>query len=153
MGAGIGIWLVLLIVALAIMVEGVVIAISLSTNASLKERLETEIPKALDEARKMMKARESEIRKDAIARSKAVGMGRAAETMVPLLESWPWDPADCHFLGSPVDYLVFEGLTDGELEKIVIVEVKTGSSRMTRRQHAVRHAIEEGRVAFKEVRL
>jgi len=47
---------------------------------------------------------------------------------------------------------VFDGLDEGELRRIVFVEVKTGGSKLTTRERLVRNAIREGNVEWAEVR-
>lgn len=94
-------------------------------------------------------------RKDAAKRSLSVLGGKASEQLVPLLPDFyeDYSPSDARFVGSPVDYLVFDGLKEGELRRIVLVEVKTGASGLNRNEREVRRAVEEGRVDFEVLRL
>jgi predicted Holliday junction resolvase-like endonuclease len=69
-------------------------------------------------------AKEGEIRKDAISRSRSVTVGKVSEQLVPYLPGFGYNPKDARFLGSPVDFLVFDGLDEGELRGLVFVEVK-----------------------------
>ncbi len=94
-------------------------------------------------------------RKDAASRSLSVLGGRASEQLVPLLPDFYEDfsPSDARFLGSPVDYVIFDGLKEGDLRRVVLVEVKTGSASLNRNEREVRRAIEEGRVDFEVLRL
>lgn len=94
------------------------------------------------------------IRKDALKRSQAVVSGKATEHLVPLLPSFPFDPKDARFLGSPVDLVVFDGLSEDDLREIVFVEVKTGASAaLSTRERRIRDAVADGRVRFEEVRI
>ncbi len=88
-----------------------------------------------------------------IKRSKSVIDGQKAEQVAPFLPEFPYDAQDARFLGSPIDFVVFDGLSKGDLKEIVIVEVKTGKSSMTPRERAIKKACKEGRVSFREVRL
>lgn len=98
--------------------------------------------------------RERRIRARALTSSRAVLRGQVSEQLAPLLEAFPWSPSDARFLGGPIDYVVFDGLSADEEElEIVLVEVKTGGARLTRREAAVRAAVEAGRVRFSVVRL
>lgn len=93
-------------------------------------------------------------RKDGAKRSRSVSLGKAVEHLVPFMPDFPYDPGDSRFLGSPVDFVVFAGLREGdEVEEIVFVEVKTGKSRLSRREQSVRRAVEEGRVFWREERV
>ena len=96
---------------------------------------------------------EAAIRADAGARSVGVLRGRAAEQLVPFLPGFPWDPRDARFLGSPVDLVIFDGLSEGAVREIVFVEVKTGSSSLSGRERALRDAVRERRIAWREWRV
>jgi predicted Holliday junction resolvase-like endonuclease len=47
---------------------------------------------------------------------------------------------------------VFDGLDEGDLRRIVFVEVKTGGAKLTTRERLVRDAIRAGRVEWTEIR-
>ncbi len=48
-----------------------------------------------------------------------------------------------------MDYVAFRGLSEGRVDEIVFIEVKTGrSSTLSDRERAVRRAVEEKRVSF-----
>ena len=79
--------------------------------------------------------------------------GVRGENVAPWLPGFPYEPRDAGFLGKPVDYVVFDGLDDGELLQIVFVEIKSGKSSMTPRGQQIRRAIQEGRVTHQVVRL
>jgi predicted Holliday junction resolvase-like endonuclease len=101
-----------------------------------------------------LKLRETRIRRDALRRSQSVVAGKATEHLAPLLPGFEFDPRDARFLGSPIDFLVFDGLSEGEIREIVFVEVKTGpSAALTSRERLVRDAVDGGRVRFLEVRI
>ena len=96
---------------------------------------------------------ESAIRRDAVARSGAAVLGKATETLAPYLPTFPYNPRDVRFLGSPVDLVVFEGLDEGAVRRIVFVEVKSGSGRLSTRERQVRDAVTAGEVEWEEWRL
>jgi predicted Holliday junction resolvase-like endonuclease len=52
-----------------------------------------------------------EIRKDAVNRSRSTLKGKIAEQIAPMLPEFLYNPADARFIGSPVDYIIFDGLT------------------------------------------
>jgi len=93
------------------------------------------------------------VRKDAVRRSEAVTTGKVVEQIVPLLPGFPFNPRDARFLGSPVDLVVFDGLSEGDVRRVVFVEVKTGAAQLSARERRVRDAVEAGRVAFLEHRI
>ena len=99
-----------------------------------------------------------EIRKDSVNRSRSTLKGRIAEQMAPVLPDFCFNPADARFIGSPVDYIIFDGLTrvadDKEDEiRIVFMDVKKGSGGLTRTQRLIRQAVEKKAVAWKTMRI
>ena len=81
------------------------------------------------------------------------GLFVIAEQMVPFLQGFEYAPKDARFLGSPVDLVVFDGLSAGEVRRVVFVEVKTGGASLTTRERQVRAVIEAREVAWAELRL
>src|SRR5262249_2447027 len=73
-------------------------------------------------------------RREAVQKSQDVTLGKVAEHFVPYLPEFPYDPRDARFLGSPIDFLVFDGLSGGAVRSIVFVEVKTGRSSLNGRE-------------------
>lgn len=101
-----------------------------------------------------LKLREARIRDDALSRSHSVVAGKATEHLAPLLPGFEFDPRDARFLGSPIDFIVFDGLSEGEIHEIVFVEIKTGPmAALTSRERRVRDAVDARRVRFLEVRI
>ena len=93
------------------------------------------------------------IRLDAIQRSQAVTIGKVSEQLVPYLPDFPFNPKDARFLGSPVDLVVFDGLDEGAVRRVVFIEVKTGTSGLSGRERQVRDAIQARRVEWTELRV
>ena len=93
-----------------------------------------------------------EARRSAIQQSRAVSRGQMYEQLVPHLPDFGFNPKDARFLGQPVDFIVFDGLDEGDLRRIVFVEVKTGEAKLTTRERLIRDAVREGRIAWREVR-
>ena len=93
------------------------------------------------------------IREDAVQRSLAVTAGKVHEQLVPYLPEFGFNPKDARFLGSPVDLVVFDGLSAGEVQRVVFLEVKTGGALLTEREMQVRAVIEARQVAWVELRL
>jgi predicted Holliday junction resolvase-like endonuclease len=93
------------------------------------------------------------IRENAVQRSLAVTAGKVHEQLVPYLPEFGFNPKDARFLGSPVDLIVFDGLAEGEVRRVVFLEVKTGNAPLTTRERQVRDVIESRGVAWAELRL
>ena len=86
--------------------------------------------------------REQEARRDSVARSRSVLSGQFLEKLAPRFPDFPYDPTDLRFLGTPVDYVVFDGLSEGDVREIVFLEVKSGRSNLNAAQRRVREAVE-----------
>ncbi len=110
------------------------------------------VTRIIEEAEEYIKDETVKIRAQAIKGSTAVVKGRVAEQLVPFRPDFNYNPRDIRFLGSPIDLVVFDGLTEGELKQVAFVEVKTGNSRMSKRERQVRDAIHDGRVTFEVFR-
>ena len=98
------------------------------------------------------------IRKDSVNRSRSTLKGKIAEQMAPVLPDFGFNPADARFIGSPVDYIIFDGLTrvadDKEDEvQIVFMDVKKGSGALTRTQRLIRQAVEKKAVVWRTMRI
>jgi predicted Holliday junction resolvase-like endonuclease len=93
------------------------------------------------------------IRRDAVQRSLAVTSGKVHEQLVAYLPDFPFNPKDARFLGSPIDFVVFDGLSDGAVRQIVFVEVKTGAADLSGRERRVRDAVQGRLIRWYELRL
>lgn len=96
---------------------------------------------------------EKDIRRDAVNRSQAVTVGKVTEHIAPYLPEFGYNPKDARFIGSPVDFVVFDGLNDESVVQVVFVEVKSGSSSLSTRERQVRDAVKSGRVRWEELRV
>ena len=96
--------------------------------------------------------KEKEIREDAVARSQAVTMGKVTEHFIPYLPEFGYNPQDARFIGNPIDFVVFDGLSEGDLRQVVFVEVKTGNSSLNKRERFVRDSIQAGKVVWEQVK-
>ena len=93
------------------------------------------------------------IREDAVQRSQAVTAGKVYEQLIPYLPGFPFNPKDVRFLGSPIDLVVFDGLAEGQVRRVVFLEVKTGRAGLTSRERSVRDAVQAGEVEWAELRV
>jgi predicted Holliday junction resolvase-like endonuclease len=77
-------------------------------------------------------------------------LGQAAEHLAPLFPDMAeqFSPGDWRFLGSPVDFVVFDGLTAGAVERVVLVEVKSTDPRLNARQAQISAAITNGKMGL-----
>ncbi|MBN1645643.1 hypothetical protein JW868_01235 [Candidatus Woesearchaeota archaeon] len=67
--------------------------------------------------------------KDRVKQSRSVIGGQFSEQLAPYLPDFPYSPSEVRFLGKPIDFLVFKGLDDKEIEEVVFVEIKSGRTK------------------------
>jgi len=94
-----------------------------------------------------------ENRADAVKRSRSVIEGQVFEQLIAHFPEWKFTPSEARFLGSPIDYLVFDGMSTGNPEKVVFVEVKTGTSKTTPIQNKIKKLIQAGKVEWETIEL
>jgi predicted Holliday junction resolvase-like endonuclease len=92
-------------------------------------------------------------RNDATNRSRSVLLGEVYEKIAPFLPEFPYAARDMVFVGKGVDYIVFDGLSEGKLERIVFLELKSGQSRLSKNELMIREAIRGNKVDYQELRL
>ncbi len=80
-------------------------------------------------------------------KSSEVRLGNIAEKLAPFLDYFSFDPECAHFLGQPIDYVVFED------DIITFVEIKSGKSQLSTKQRHIRDLIKAKQVAWKEIRI
>lgn len=90
------------------------------------------------------------VRKDSVNRSRSSLTGKIWEQIVSLIPGFKYNPADMRFLGSPVDYIVFKGMSKRDIEKVIFLEIKTGDSKLTEQQEKVKRAVKAGKVEWRE---
>jgi|GEM_PF-418371 predicted Holliday junction resolvase-like endonuclease len=90
-------------------------------------------------------------RKDAIQQSKAVISGKIYEQFAPYMPKFKHNPKEARFIGSPIDYVVFEGLENNDVKSIYFVEIKSGKSNLTNKEESIKKAIEKKAVYFETI--
>ena len=92
---------------------------------------------------------EKKIRQDAVKKSEAVTRGKVTEHLIPYFSDFEYNPKDARFLGTPVDFIVFDGLSEGEMKKVVFIEVKSGKTdTLSKREKLVRECVDRGKVSY-----
>ena len=100
-----------------------------------------------------------ENRADAVDASRAVLKGKIAEQIAPLLPGFlaKYSAADARFIGSPIDYLIFKGMSKGDAPaeplEIVLLDVKTGKAGLNGVQKKIQEAAAAKRVSFDILRI
>ena len=94
------------------------------------------------------------IRKETLKKSERVARGFTIENFAPFLQK-KYSPTDFRHLGDPIDYVIYDGLTDihqgvaDEIKEIIFLDIKTGQSRLNKGQRRIRDAVNSGKVSFK----
>ena len=86
-------------------------------------------------------------------KSVEVKLGKTVEKIVTALPGFPVDRADCRPIFDPIDYVGFVGLSTGQVSRLEFIDIKTGNARLSGVQKAIRDAVEDGKVALREVGL
>ena len=110
---------------------------------------------------KFLKWKEEELSKEiakALSSQRAVIKGKISEQLFPILQREIGSLSDFRFLGNPIDYIVFEGLSEAREGvdrdvNIKFIELKTGSSSLNKAERKVKEAIDSKRVEWKEIKL
>ncbi len=80
--------------------------------------------------------------------------GKISEQLFPILYEKEGNLSDLRFLGNPIDYIKFEGLSDlqesGKI-KIKFIEIKTGNAKLNKNEEAVKKAVEDKEVYWEEI--
>lgn len=93
-------------------------------------------------------------RNDAVLRSRAIIGGQVAEQIAPFLPNFPCNPGDARFIGKPVDFVAFCGMSEGKnVDEVLLIEVKTGNSTLSEREKEIKKAVENGKVRYIEYRI
>jgi predicted Holliday junction resolvase-like endonuclease len=93
------------------------------------------------------------IREDAIQRSRSVLGGQFSEQLAPYLPNFPFSPAECRFIGKPVDLIVFSGMDEKKISEVVFVEVKSGKAGLNSQEKNLKNAILAKNVRWEEYRV
>ncbi len=87
--------------------------------------------------------------KKSVQKSKSVILGQVHEKVAPMLSGFPYNPKDMTFIWKGVDYVIFQGLSSGNLKEIIFLEIKTGQSTLNRNERMIQQCIKNKKVAYK----
>jgi len=80
-------------------------------------------------------------------KSSEVRVGQIAENLAPFLKDFKYNPKKAHFMGAPIDYVVFED------DKVIFLEIKSGKSRLSKGQQNIKKLVEDGKVVWETMRI
>ncbi len=110
-----------------------------------------EYEQELGELHDDLKKKKDRATKAAARTAEAVNIGQMIEHIVPVLEGFRYETADCRALFDPIDVIIFKGLTQSKVDQITFLEIKTGRARLNQHQKMVSDAIDRERVFYEEV--
>jgi len=118
-------------------------------------RIQDEAALALKEERHRLQLEWAETkradRKASNERSRSALVAKIAEHMAPFLPGFAFNPKDARHIGELIDFIVYDGLEDGEIREVVFLEVKTRrTGRVSNpRERLLKEAIDAGRVSYR----
>jgi predicted Holliday junction resolvase-like endonuclease len=102
---------------------------------------------------KQWESKITDLRKDAIKKSRAVIGGQFSEQLAPYLPDFPYLPTEAKFLGKPIDLIIFRGSDEKKISAVIFVEIKSGKAKLSPQEKELKKAIEEKRVRWVEYRI
>ena len=79
----------------------------------------------------------------------AGGKGKIVEGLIPVMKGFGYEMEDCRFLANPIDYIIFEGASQGNVEHITFMDIKAGKTAdLDTHQRKIRDAIKNNDVKF-----
>jgi len=73
--------------------------------------------------------------------------------MAPLHPGFPYHSKDMVFVGKGFDYLVLDGLSEGNLRQVIFLEIKSGGSMQNRNEKQIETIINTKLVKYQLLRL
>ena len=80
-------------------------------------------------------------------KSSEIRLGQISENLAPFLKEFKYDSKKAHFIGMPIDYIIFEE------DKVVFLEIKSGKSQLTHTQKNIKKLINEKNIVWDEMRI
>jgi predicted Holliday junction resolvase-like endonuclease len=119
----------------------------LNEFTSEAEELYTQTKGGLAERKQQLKNRKEQIPMRSELGAKAVNIGFILERLAPSMSGFRYARNDCRSLFDPIDYVIFEGLSEsGVVKNIVFSDIKTGAAILKPHQREIRSLIQSCRV-------
>jgi predicted Holliday junction resolvase-like endonuclease len=114
-----------------------------------KRRLELE--EELKQKQDMLLKRQVSADTGAEKKAIEVGIGKIIEKILPSYKNFSIIATDCRFLAEPIDMVIFDGLSENNINNITFLDVKTGNAPLNKHQRLIRDAINDQKVKFKVI--
>lgn len=103
----------------------------------------------LAEIKELIQGAEKYMREDAIKRSRRTLLGKLWEQVSPYIPKFPFKPSDMKFMGSPIDFVIFDGMGEKDIKQVIFLEVKSGDSKLNSQERKLKEVIEDGKVKWR----
>ncbi|MEZ2772657.1 Holliday junction resolvase-like protein [Acinetobacter pseudolwoffii] len=111
----------------------------------------------VEDLKKQFEYEKKQAKKVALTGSRNTIKGQMSERYCPFQSDFLYAPEDCHFMGKPLDFIVFKNIekyreddpsiTLEDIE-VIFLEIKTGKSSLTKVEKAIKYAIDNKKVSF-----
>lgn len=114
------------------------------------ERLYRKYKSQLKEEKRRQERKKELIKVTSKTGTKSVNIGLILEKLAPAMKGFRFYYNDCRALYSPIDYLIFEGLSQkGIVSNVRFIEIKTGNANLSNRQRQIRQAVMAKKIEWK----
>lgn len=93
------------------------------------------------------------VRESAIKQSRAVLSGQFSEQIAPYLPDFPFKPTEARFIGKPIDFIVFKGMDDKNIDEVIFVEMKSGQSQLSKVQKTLKSTVQNKKISWHEYKV
>lgn len=111
--------------------------------------VQSELMEEMKQRAEELKKREKLVTEKAAITARAVNIGMSLEKILPTLKEFKWELSDSRFLGDPIDLIIFNGLSEGKVNSIDFIEVKSGKAHLNEHQKSIKDAVEGKNVSYK----
>jgi len=124
----------------------------------LKEQIEN-LRGQIKELSEQVEYLETEGKDEAIKRSMSTIIGKVGEHLAPIVmflnfQNYGINLKDFRFIGGPIDFIAFKGLTEENPEEIYFIEVKSGNTvNLTETQRKIKDIVEAKKVKWLTIHL
>ena len=73
--------------------------------------------------------------------------------MLPIFPEFLYHSKDLVFIGKGVDYIIFDGLAEGELRDIIFLEIKTGKSQLNKNERMIQQFLSTKRARYELINI
>jgi predicted Holliday junction resolvase-like endonuclease len=80
-----------------------------------------------------------------------VGIGKIIEKIVPAYKEFKMPLCDCRPLFEPIDFIVFNGMSEMNVQSLTFLEIKTGNSKLAKHERMVRDAIDDKKIFYRSI--